>query len=69
MPCGRWQSFPLLVAVWGPSQYSLAPYLSDALQRCIHPVQLGTSSLPTGGINILQARGSSLISFPTGLVH
>ena len=54
--CGRWQSFPLPVAVWGPSQYSLAPYLSGALQRCIHPVQLGTSSLPTGGINILQAR-------------
>lgn len=42
--------------MWGPSQYSLALYLSGALQWCVHPVQLGTSSLATGGINILQAR-------------
>ena len=56
VPCGRWQSFPLPVAVWGPSQYSPAPYLPVALQWCVHPVQLGTSSLPNGGINIRQAR-------------
>lgn len=55
-PCPVGDGSPFPVAVWGPSQYSPAPYLPVALQWCVHPVQLGTSSLPNGGINIWQAR-------------